>query len=95
MLQPTNVARDHPLDFIIGDISRGVQTRSKLASFCAHSSFVSYKEPTKVEEALKDADWVNAMHDELNNFKRNQVWELIERPKGHNMIETKWVFKNK
>jgi hypothetical protein len=66
-----------------------------LASFYAHSSFVSYKEPTKVEEALKDADWVNAMHDELNNFKRNQVWELIERPKGHNMIETKWVFKNK
>ena len=37
MLQPTNIARDHPLDTIIGDISRGVQTRSKLASFCEHS----------------------------------------------------------
>ena len=36
VLQPTNVARDHPLDSIIGDISRGVQTRSKLASFCEH-----------------------------------------------------------
>jgi hypothetical protein len=35
-LQPTNIARDHPLDTIIGDISRGVQTRSKLASFCEH-----------------------------------------------------------
>ena len=31
VLQPTNVARDHPLDSIIGDISRGVQTRSRLA----------------------------------------------------------------
>ena len=41
VLQPTNVARDHPLDTIIGDISRGVQTRSRLASFCEHFSFVS------------------------------------------------------
>jgi hypothetical protein len=39
VLQPTNIARDHPLDFIIGDIQRGVQTRSRLTSFCVHSSF--------------------------------------------------------
>jgi hypothetical protein len=36
VLQPTNVARDHPLDSIIGDILRGVQTRSKFVSFCEH-----------------------------------------------------------
>ena len=47
ILQPTNVARDHPLDTIIGDISRGVQTRSKLASFCEHFSFVSSIEPRR------------------------------------------------
>ena len=41
ILQPTHIARDHPLDTIIGDISRGVQTRSRLASFCEHFSFVS------------------------------------------------------
>ena len=35
------------------------------------------------------------MHEELNNFIRNQVWELVERPKNHNVIETKWVFCNK
>jgi hypothetical protein len=40
ILQPTNVARDHPLDTIIGYISRGVQTRSRLVSFCEHFSFV-------------------------------------------------------
>jgi hypothetical protein len=39
-IQPTNITRDHPLDTIIGDISRGVQTRSKLASFYEHFSFV-------------------------------------------------------
>ena len=71
ILQPTNVARDHPLDTIIGDISRGVQTRSRLASFCEHFSFVSSIEPKKIDEALEDVDWVNAMHEELNNFTRN------------------------
>jgi hypothetical protein len=73
VLQPTNVARDHPLDSIIGDISSGVQTRSRLALFCEHFSFVSSIEPKKIDKPFKDVDWVNAMHEELNNFKRNQV----------------------
>jgi hypothetical protein len=73
VLQPTNVARDHPLDSIIGDISRGVQIRSRLAPFCKHFLFVSSTESKKIDQALKDVDWVNAMHEELNNFKRNQV----------------------
>jgi hypothetical protein len=42
ILQLTNVARDHPLDTIIRDISRGVQIRSRLASFCEYFSFVSF-----------------------------------------------------
>jgi hypothetical protein len=95
VLQPINVARDHPLDYIIGDISRSVQTRSRFASFCYHFLFVSSIESKKIDKALKDVDWVNAMHKKLNNFKRNQVWELAERPKDHNVIETKWVFRNK
>ena len=66
------------MDTIIGDISRGVQTRSRLASFYEHFSFVSSIEPKKIDEALKDVDWVNAMHEELNNFTRNQVWKLVE-----------------
>jgi hypothetical protein len=73
ILQPTNIARDHPLDTIIGDISRGVQTRSRLALFCEHFSFVSFIKSKKIEEALRDVDWVNAMHEELNNFTRNQL----------------------
>jgi hypothetical protein len=51
-------------------------------------------EPVKVENTLKDEDWVMAMQEELNNFKRNQVWTLVERPET-NMIGTKWVFRNK
>jgi hypothetical protein len=47
-----------------------------------------------VEDSLRDPDWVVAMQEELNNFKRNKVWSSVERPK-QNVVETKWVFRNK
>jgi hypothetical protein len=89
------VTKDHPIDQIMGDISKGVQTRSRVASFCQHYSFVSFQEPKRVDEALDDPDWVISMQEELNNFTRNEVWELVERPKNHNVIGTKWVYRNK
>ena len=53
-------------------------------------------EPQKVFEALEDDDWLDAMNEELHNFKRNNVWTVVERPKDcQNVIGTKWVFKNK
>jgi hypothetical protein len=74
------IQRDHPVDQILGDISKGVTTRSRLVNFCEHYSFVSSIEPFRVEE--------------LNNFKRNEVWTLVPRPK-QNVVGTKWVFRNK
>jgi hypothetical protein len=78
----------------LGDISKGVTTRSRLANFCEHYLFVSSIEPFRVEEALQDQDWVLAMQEELNNFKRNEVWSLVPCPK-QNVVGTKWVFRNK
>ena len=90
------ISKDHPIDAIIGSPSRGVSTRSRhLASFCEYFSFVSCVEPTCVEEALKNPDWIIAMQEELNNFTRNKVWILEERPRDKNIIDTKWVFRNK
>jgi hypothetical protein len=63
-----------PIDSVIGDIRSGVQTRSRLAMFCEHASFVSTIEPKKIEEALRDADWIMAMQEELSNFTTNDVW---------------------
>jgi hypothetical protein len=48
----------------------------------------------KVEDALRDPDWVLAIQEELNNFKRNGVWSLVERTK-QNVVGTRWVFHNK
>jgi hypothetical protein len=67
------VAKDHPIDQIMGDISNGVQTRSCVASFCQYYSFVSFHEPKRVDEALVDPDWVIFMQEELSNFTRNEV----------------------
>jgi hypothetical protein len=72
----------------------GVTTHSCLANFCEYYSFVSSIEPFRVEESLQDLDWVLAMQEELNNFKRNEVWSLVPRPK-QNVVGTKWVFHNK
>jgi hypothetical protein len=88
-----NVQRYHPIDNILGDIEKGVTTRSRVTNFCEHYSFVSSFEPFKVEDALCDLDWVVAMQEELNNIKRNEVWSLVERPK-QNIVGTKWVFRN-
>jgi hypothetical protein len=90
----TNIQRDHPVDQILYDISKGVTTCSHIAIFCEHYSFVSSIEPFEVEESLQDLDWVLAMQEELNNFKRNEVWNLVPRPK-QNVVSTKWVFRNK
>jgi hypothetical protein len=67
------IQRDHPVNTILGDIHKGVTTRSRVAQFCEYYSFVSSIEPHRVEDALKDSDWVLAMQEELNNFTRNEV----------------------
>ncbi|KAI3771062.1 hypothetical protein L6452_02215 [Arctium lappa] len=91
--------RAHPPENIIGDPSARVTTRSAFppatANFCMCSSFLNNLEPKKPTKALKDLDWINAMQDELNEFKRNKVWRLIPRPKDKSIVGTKWVFRNK
>jgi hypothetical protein len=84
------------LENVVGSVCKGVSTRRQLSNFSSYHAFVSCVELKKVYEALEDPDWLIAMHDELNNFERNKVWTLVERPKDcRNVIGTKWIFKNK
>jgi hypothetical protein len=89
-----SIQRDHPVNSILCDIHKGVTTRSRVAHFCEHYSFVFSIEPYRIEDALRDPDWVVAMQEELNNFMRNEVWHLVPRP-NQNVVGTKWVFCNK
>jgi len=59
------------------------------------SCFVSIVEPKNVKEALEDHFWILAMEEELEEFSRHQVWDLVPRPPQVNVIGTKWIFKNK
>ncbi|GKD59690.1 putative ribonuclease H-like domain-containing protein, partial [Tanacetum coccineum] len=51
--------------------------------------------PKKVIQALKDPSWIEAMQEELLQFKLQQVWTLVDLPKGKRAIGTKWVYRNK
>ena len=90
---PRHIQNRHPPHTMIGSLDERV-TRNRSYEI-AHSAFVASFEPKNVCHALSDENWVNAMHEELENFERNKVWSLVELPLGHNVIGTKWVFKNK
>nr|GEZ99318.1 hypothetical protein [Tanacetum cinerariifolium] len=87
--------KDHPLHKIIGDPKSSVRTRGQLANSCLFSCFLCSIEPANVAKALRDADWVSAMQEELDQFARLKVWILVPRPEGKTIIKTKWIFKNK
>ena len=80
---------------MIGEIDERV-TRSRYhgMSHFADSTYVATFEPRDIRHALSDPNWVNAMHEELENFERNQVWVLVPPPSNCHPIGTKWVFKN-
>ncbi|GJT93593.1 putative ribonuclease H-like domain-containing protein, partial [Tanacetum coccineum] len=61
---------------------------------CVDSTF-TLKEPKKVSQALADESWVEAMQEELLQFKLQEVWVLCDLPNGKRVIGTKWVFRNK
>ncbi|GJR40682.1 putative ribonuclease H-like domain-containing protein [Tanacetum coccineum] len=57
--------------------------------------FLSQEEPKKVIQALKDPSWIEAMQEELLQFKLQQVWTLVDLPYGKRAIGAKWVYRNK
>ncbi|GKB93147.1 retrovirus-related pol polyprotein from transposon TNT 1-94 [Tanacetum coccineum] len=90
--------KDHPLDQVIGDISKHVMTRQRLqidSEVCMYALSVSTIEPKNIKEAMADHSWIESMQDELNQFERLQVWELVPLPEGKTIIALKWLWKNK
>jgi hypothetical protein len=93
---PRRVQVDHSASRITSDMNE-CTTRSRVRniSHFAHAAFVATFEPKDIRQALSDHNWVNSMHEELENFERNQVWELVDPPPWCKPIGTKWVWKNK
>jgi hypothetical protein len=96
------VTHNHPPQQLLGTVNEGrrlrsrvIQPNSEVANQVSYSCYLAQSEPKKVDEALQDEGWVSAMHDELHQFTRNDVWTLVSRPAEHNIIGTKHIFKNK
>ncbi|GJU41327.1 putative RNA-directed DNA polymerase [Tanacetum coccineum] len=71
------------------------RTNHKDQQTCLFACFLSQEEPKKVSQALADESWVEAMQEELLQFKLQEVWVLCDLPDGKRVIGTKWVFRNK
>ena len=94
----SRVIKNHPGSNIIGSLDEGLRLRKGnilLANHVTYYCYLTQFEPKRVEEALQDKNWVVSMHEELNQFVRNDVWELTPRPENVHVIGTKWIFKNK
>ena len=90
--------KNHPDSNIIGSIDEGLHLRKGnilLANHVTYHCYLAQFEPKRVEKALQDENWVELMHEELNQFVKNDVWELAPRPKNVHVIGTEWIFKNK
>ncbi|GKC21863.1 hypothetical protein Tco_1024013 [Tanacetum coccineum] len=75
-----------------------VQTRRQLATdpeMCMFALTVSTAESKNIKEAMADSAWIETMQDELYQFDRLQVWELVDKPFGKTVIKLKWLWKNK
>nr|GEY17869.1 hypothetical protein [Tanacetum cinerariifolium] len=62
---------------------------------CRFALTVSTAEPKNIKEAMANLPWIEAMQEELHQFDRIQVWELIDIPFGKSVIRLKWLWKNK
>nr|GEX60380.1 hypothetical protein [Tanacetum cinerariifolium] len=98
----TRIHKDHPLSQIIDDLSSTTQTRSMTRVVkdqggipqmfnddfhtCMFACFLSQEEPKKVHQALKDPSWIEAMQEELLQFKMQKVWILVDLPHGKRAI---------
>ncbi|GJU09947.1 putative ribonuclease H-like domain-containing protein [Tanacetum coccineum] len=90
--------KDHPLDNIVGNPSRPVSTRKQLASdalWCCFHTELSKVEPKNFKMAVIEDCWFQAMQDEIHEFDRLEVWELVPRPIYVMVIALKWIYKVK
>ncbi|GJY78942.1 retrovirus-related pol polyprotein from transposon TNT 1-94 [Tanacetum coccineum] len=93
-----HLTKDHPLDNIIGELERPVSIILQLHEqtlFCYYDAFLTSVEPKNYKNTLTQACWIEAMQEELNEFERLEVWELVPRPYKVMVITLNYVYKVK
>nr|GEZ73727.1 hypothetical protein [Tanacetum cinerariifolium] len=85
----------HPLEQVIGDPSKPVMTRNRLCTdskVCMYALTVSTIGPKNIKEAMRNYSWIEYMQDELHQFSRLDVWELVPKAAYRNGIDFKESF---
>jgi len=65
------------------------------SSYSAVMSHIIDSEPSSFDEADKLQVWKDAMMEEYQSIMKNDVWEIIPRPKGKSVMTSKWIYKIK
>ncbi|GJS58478.1 putative ribonuclease H-like domain-containing protein [Tanacetum coccineum] len=90
--------KDHTLNNVIGNPSRPVSTRKQLATdalWCLYNYVLSKVKPKNFKSAITEDCLFQAMQDEIHEFDRLQVWELVPQPDCVMIIARKWIYKVK
>nr|GEV32628.1 retrovirus-related Pol polyprotein from transposon TNT 1-94 [Tanacetum cinerariifolium] len=88
--------KDHQIENMIGDPSHSVSTRNQLetdAMWCYFNVFLTSVEPTNFKQAMTRPSWIDATQEEIHEFKRLQVWELVPCPDKVMLIKLKRIYK--
>ncbi|WRX15313.1 Retrotransposon gag domain - like 10 [Theobroma cacao] len=75
---------------IIGDLTQKVSIRERAKHAYEYVAFISQIEPKYIDDALNDKYWILAMQEELNQFERNGLWDLVLKPNDYSIAGTKW-----
>ncbi|GJT47961.1 hypothetical protein Tco_0974118 [Tanacetum coccineum] len=90
--------KDHPIANVIGDPSRSVSMRKQLETdvmWCYFDAFLTSVEPKNFKQAMTEPSWIDAMQEEIHEFERLEVWELVSCPDNVFLIKLKWIYKVK
>nr|GEV52764.1 hypothetical protein [Tanacetum cinerariifolium] len=90
--------KDNPLERVLRNPSQPVRTRRQLdtaGEMCMFALTVSQAKPNNIKEAMVDHAWIEAMEEELHQFERLDVLELVDKPCEKIVINIKWLWKNK
>nr|GEU35951.1 retrovirus-related Pol polyprotein from transposon TNT 1-94 [Tanacetum cinerariifolium] len=90
--------KDHPIENIIDDPSCLVSIRKQLktdAMWCYFDAFLTFVEPKNFKQAMTEPSWIEAMQEEIYEFERLQVWELVPWLDKVMLIKLKWIYKVK
>ncbi|GKE31382.1 retrovirus-related pol polyprotein from transposon TNT 1-94, partial [Tanacetum coccineum] len=90
--------KDHPIANVIGDPSRSISTRKQLKTdtmWCYFDAFLTLVEPKNFKQAMTKPSWIDAMQEEIHEFERLEVWELVSCPDKVLLIKLKWIYKVK